>query len=370
MKIPTKSRGEIARSNVKDLQGFAKFNRYIVLSEISSDSIPDIIDMIFNILPCGLGSVLNNTTKKTSVTVINTSEVYGDIHGTLNTRTRNAMIHYGFADTSMDHINGETVITFTDMDWNIIVDKPHDNVPKEAMGLLNEVRVSYDIGSSGGIVQRDNMLSNRIILPDPLHYDEKDQVLLSGSDENYFDSLSENSEDYKFVNPDNYVKNLFRCQMEDLVDSKTVIAKLNIKIENLTTTVKSFEEVDEFNQMITEIVAEGKYNLEICGFSGCELILGGDRGFTLSKMSTHLSLSKEELNVIKHLLLGRMEDLNELLINEPFEMIATYSYSNVNVKLFDKVKIIGENSSDTSNNTRQLGEVLGQSLKRENSLYI
>ena len=38
----------LLRKSVNDLKGFRSHNRFIILSEVRSNSIPDIIDLIFN----------------------------------------------------------------------------------------------------------------------------------------------------------------------------------------------------------------------------------------------------------------------------------------------------------------------------------
>ena len=39
--------------SVKDLPGFYKANRFIVLTSVTSNTIPNILDMVFNLLPGG-----------------------------------------------------------------------------------------------------------------------------------------------------------------------------------------------------------------------------------------------------------------------------------------------------------------------------
>lgn len=366
MKISTNrfDSGSKLGKSVKDIDGFKSYHRFVILSEIVSDTIPDIMDLIFNLLPGGSGVFINENTKKTRVTVINTSEVHGDVHGTRNTRTRNALIHYGFADVNIDNIHGETPISFVDMDWNVIVDKPWDTHKSVSAVALAEVKVSYDVKQNGGVIYRDSKDYRRISIPDPVHYDEKDQLLLSDNDSDYFEHINDNREINKFHNFRQYMNGLYTCSLNDLIDDHTKIVKLNISIENLTSGIKSFEEIDEFNQYITELVSQGKYILETCGFSGCELILKGRGGFTVNNFSSHMSLSKDEVGIIRYIMLDRFSSLNDTISDDDPEIIITYSYSNVKVKIFDKIYI-----PNHKNETGQLGDVLGQQLKLNQSTF-
>ena len=367
------SKGGFA-STSDDIEGFKFKNRVIVLSEISSSTIPDIMDLVFNLLPGGSGSFVSGLERKTKVVVINNSEVYGDFRGTKNTRTRNAIIHYGFSDVPIDQINMESPITFTNLDYNIICDKPWDAESNPTAFALQEVQVSYDERSTGGLIYRDTKSYNPILIPDPIHYDEKDQVLLTDNDQDsYYDNMKINIMENKFDNPSHYLSQLFTCTLGDLYDKHTKIFKLNIKIDRLTHC-QIIDGVDDFNDWVQDVVSQGKYILETCGFSGCELILGGENGFNVDRLITHMDLTKDEICIVRHLLIERLSELNDVVADEcrglGIKIIVRYAYSDVKVVIMGNDLFIGD-GEPIVNKTSELTSDLGEKLKLDNmhSLY-
>ena len=144
MKLPFCKSAPRFGSSVKDVDGFKSYNRFIVLSSVTSTTIPNILEMLFSLTPFGTSSFAPNT-KKTRVLVINTSEVYGSIHGIVDTRNRNVFIHHGMADCDIEQIDGDTPIIFTDIAWNVIVDKPYEIMSGPSYKGLTTVKLSYDM---------------------------------------------------------------------------------------------------------------------------------------------------------------------------------------------------------------------------------
>lgn len=336
----------LLRKSVGDLKGFRSYNRFIILSEVRSNSIPDIIDMIFNLEPGT--SFLDSNTKKTKVMVINASEVYGDAHGRCDTRTRNVYMHYGYADCSVEAVTGDTILTFTDMDWNVIADKPYCTSHQYAMDAIgSDVNVSYDQNSTGGGIYRDTNTYNEILKPSPEFYDEKDMLLLGDKEEDYNQTLVENKSNYFYESFDSYYNNLYRLKLNDLIDDHTKIFKMVISIENLSSLSNNYIN-DDLNEMVTEIACELKYSMEISGFSGGEIDIGGNNvGFNFHNLKSYIRMEKEERYFHTTLFVQRLSEIASSYEDLPIILMFNMRTDNVNVRIIDDFRANKSNGSDT-----------------------
>lgn len=336
----------LLRKSVGDLKGFRSYNRFIILSEVRSNSIPDIIDLIFNLEPGT--SFLDSNTKKTKVMVINASEVYGDAHGRCDTRTRNVYMHYGYADCSVEAVTGDTILTFTDMDWNVIADKPYCTSHQYAMDAIgSDVNVSYDQNSTGGGIYRDTNTYNEILKPSPEFYDEKDMLLLGDKEEDYNQTLVENKSNYFYESFDSYYNNLYRLKLNDLIDDHTKIFKMVISIENLSSLSNNYIN-DDLNEMVTEIACELKYSMEISGFSGGEIDIGGNNvGFNFHNLKSYIRMEKEERYFHTTLFVQRLSEIASSYEDLPIILMFNMRTDNVNVRIIDDFRANKSNGSDT-----------------------
>lgn len=347
---------------VSDIPGFTKARRFIILSEVTSNSIPNILDLVFGLFPGGTDYVLDNS-KRTRVMVINTSEVYGSYHGVTDTRTRNVYIHHGMAQCHMNEINGDTPVIFTDVDWNVISDNPDSIMCGKRNGKkyneIGEVNVSYDNNISGGTIYRTGVSkSSEILIPSPEFYDEKDMVLIADKEENYYDQVLETKENMYFMPEDEYINSLYTLKLNDLIDQNTKICKLNIKIENLSTINVNKEVLENY---LSEICATTKYSLEKFGFSSGEIIYDGKNGYNVSRVKSYLNLSKVEQYTDYVCLCGEIDSINESLVDDlqDCSIIMTLNHANVNVRIIDKVKLFDKHSEDTSDsNVLELSNLL------------
>lgn len=358
------SSNSLLKQSVKDLKGFRSYNRFIILSEVESNTIPDIIDLIFNLAPGGT-SFLDSSTKKTKVLVINQSEVYGDVHGRCDTRTRNCYMHYGFADCSADQITGDTIITFTDMDWNVIADKPYDSTAgRNRFDSLigSDINVSYDQRTTGGSIFRDTNTYNEILIPSPEFYDEKDMLLIGDKEENYNETLNENKS-FNFYNSfDSYYDNLYRLTLNDLIDDHTKIFKLKITIENLSSLGIGSYSDDKIDEIVSEIASELKYAMETSGFSSGEIDIGGSNdGFNFHNLKSYLRMEKDERYFHSMMFVNRLSEISNVYYDLPFVLMFNMRADKVNVKIIDKRSIINPNIG-----TDEDSEDLSKRLKQDN----
>ena len=322
--------------SVKDLPGFYKANRFIVLTSVTSKTIPDILDLVFNLLPGGT-SFIEGTAKKTKVIVINRSEVYGTYKNPHeDTRTRSVFIHHGIADCDVDSIQGDTPITFHDVDYNILCDAPDAKMIGKRNGRtyrpINETTVSYDTINTG--VYRDTNSYEQILIPSPEFYDERDMVLLGDKEVNYMDTIMNQQENKFMMSSDKYLDSLYTLTLNDLTETtpKPMIYKLNIHIENLMTNIVNYMTDDDINEIVTDVAAETKFYLEKSGFCGAEIIFDGDNGFNVTKLKSYMDMDDVEKRINWLMLNNGLTELNERFFaygQMDFSLILTLSYTNV-----------------------------------------
>lgn len=361
--------------SVKDVPGFYSANRFIILSSITSDTIPNILDLIFDLLPGGT-NFIESSAKKTRVIVINRSEVYGTYKNVnSDSRTRSVFIHHGIADCDINSIQGDTPITFHDVDYNIISDQPDARMRGRRNGSaysgLKETEVSYDTMDTG--VYRDGTDYQQILIPSPIYYDEKDMVLIGNQEENYAENVLMSKENKYTMPTDKYLSSLFHSTLNELMDANTKVYKLNIKIDNLSSAFRNSGSQESFNEMISEIVAQAKWSLEKAGFCGAEIILDGDRGFNINKLRTYMNMENNEKAFNYYMLCNNLDEMNnvtyeEVLRNNDISIIMTLSYSNVNVSIIDKNMLINRDNiiTKTDSDVHGLSETLKLSYTSPN----
>jgi hypothetical protein len=347
---------------IKDVPGMVKANRFIILSEITSNTIPNILDMFFGLFPGGTDYLLDNS-KKTRVMVINNSEVYGTYYGYNDSRTRNVFIHHGMADCKLNEINGETPIIFTDVDWNVISDNPDAVMIGKKNGRtyseVGEVNVSYDQNICNTLFRRGKE-SKEILVPSPEYYDEKDMVLIGDCEENYYEKVNDNKEKMYYMPEDKYIETLYSLKLNDLIDSHTKICKLNIRVENLASNLNL--DLSQFDNIINEMCSSAKYALEKSGFSSGEIILDGKSGYNISKLKSYMNLSKFEQYTDYLVLCSEIDRINDIFIddlsNHKISAIMTISHANINIRFIDKLFDIPDRLTTTDTNVLDLSNML------------
>lgn len=345
----------------KDVDGFCRYQRFIVLSEIKSDTIPNILDMVFNLFSDGIDMIPSDA-KKTRVLVINNSIVLGDIHGTKDTRTRSVYIHHGIADCSVDSIRGDTPIKFIDMDYNVIADKPWE-VERNGQRALSDIKLSYDSQTFGGVLYRDTDKYTKIITPTPEFYDEKDMIVLSGNDEDYYTRVNENKENVYFTNKTTYENNLYTSCLNNLIDDHTKVLKVNIKIDNMTSSrnIQNIDEIESYNTFIEDVCAQIKYAMEICGFSSGELILDGEKGYNITDLKTYLDLNIIEKRINYQMLCGYIDELNYTVFGDSkhdYSLLIRVDYSNIRVMMVDYIPRENPGINKTDSDVHELSNNL------------
>lgn len=356
-----------AVKSAKNIEGFYRYNRFIVLSDVSSSTIPNIMDLVFNVFCGGNIDMIPGTAKKTKVTVINNSEVYGTYYGLKDARTRSVYVHYGIADCNVDQINGETPIQFTDMDYNVIADRPSELESGTTAKSLGEVRLSYDAGAYDNTLYRDTEKYKTIFTPSPEFYDEKDMILSTDAEEDYYAKLLDVKESVYFNSAEDVKDKLYTLTLNQLIDDHTKVMKLNIKIDNLMVDCKSCscETNKEMDDLIYYICCQLKYSLEKCGFSGGEIILNGRNGYNITDLRSYLDLNPVEKRINYTILCGDIDDLNERMFGETafdkdYSLLIHVDYANIKAVIVDLISpvINKDKINKTDSDTREMGSTL------------
>lgn len=338
MKISLGSNALSSFNTIKDIKGFNFCKRYIILSEIHSNTIPDIMDMVFNILPgC---SFINNETEKTKVMVINVSNVTGDVHGNKLNRTRNVYMHHGFINEKISKIDRDSVVYFTDLDWNIISDK--DTGVNKSVNDLTKIMTSYDYTFTNSILVRDTQTYVDILTPPPIYYEEKDMILLShGNEMNYIDEISNNKESVYYGEQ---TPNYYECTMYDLIDQNTSVLKLNVDIEYTNVKIKDYS----LDELIGDIVTELKYLAESNGYSRMNVIMAGENGFNIDELRTYLFLDELEQKISYHIILEELSNLNTVISNDIYgiSLFISIDYCNIKVRVIKTDEILNTINND------------------------
>ena len=340
----------------KDLKGFKSYNRFIVISEITSDTIENILDVFYSLLPFSTEYV-SPATPRCRVMVINNSEVYGSYKGQVDTRTRNVYIHYGVAECSANQLTHHTPIFFTDVDWNVISDKPFSTDRRRT--ILGGVRVSYDKRLTDGKLYRDESTYEEILIPTPEFYDEKDMVLIGDRDYSYSEELDYKKESLYFDPPvpGFMFDACYMSTLNDLIDDNTKIYKLNIKIDKIRSNI-DFEKDDFMDDMIHYVCSQTKYALEQNGFSRGEVIYNGENGYNVTGLKTYLKLDPVEASLNYSILCHSLDEINMSSgITADYSVMLTLSHENVHVAIVDR-KLFIDDKTKTDTNVLALSEEL------------
>ena len=344
-------RNSIGRT-VSDLPGFAKANRFIILSEIKSHTIPNVLDLFFGLFPGGTEFIPYGS-KYTRVMVINNSEVYGTYYGLRDTRTRNVFIHYGMAKCSLNEIQGDTPLIFTDVDWGIMEDCPDAIECGKKNGRhydeLTEVNVSYETKAEGEVFRKE--CGKQILIPSPQFYEEKDMVLLGNIEDSYYDSVMDCKESVYTMPEQKYYEKLYKTTLNDLIDPRTKVYKLNITVDNLSSRITLGD--NTFNDLIMDVSANTKYYIEKYGFSSCEIIYAGSKGFNVTNVKSYMDMSNIEKRMNYMFLVGDLKSINEDQLREDLDaydctISLIFNYSNVSVKIVDRHPTNGIFTTDSN----------------------
>ena len=104
--------------------------------------------------------------------------------------------------------------------------------------------------------------------------------------------------------------------------------------------------------------------MEKNGFSGAEVIFDGKNGFNLKDIKSSLNLSLLEQQMNFRSMMYELSQINERLVDELTDcsIIMTISYSNIHVKIIDKLMLLDDKEtgmiSSTDTNVLELSSVL------------
>ena len=230
--------------------------RTIYLNSLKSTTLPN--DPLSYILS---SIVSTDDTDMTSVTVVNSSYVTGSIDSKNSlTDKQNIYVHHGIIHEPIDRIGPNSIVEFVDMNYASFI----DNSVKKRITTTADYEF-YD---------------NNIVLPDPLHYDEIDQVRGTGCEASYFDIMMDQ--------PMYDISKSFRTTFNTLIDKNTQVFRRNIYIENIKGFVDAINDyVPLFDSatFVTGFVCDILVNMDSFGFISADLVFGGSgKGYNVNKL--------------------------------------------------------------------------------------
>ena len=188
-------------------------------------------------------------------------------------------------------------------------------------------------------------------------------IVLSGNDEDYYTRVNENKENVYFTNKATYENNLYTSCLNNLIDDHTKVLKVNIKIDNMTSSrnIQDIDDIESYNTFIEDICAQIKYAMEICGFSSGELILDGDKGYNITNLRTYLDLNIIEKRINYQMLCGYIDELNYMVFGDSkhdFSLLIRVDYSNIRVMMVDYIPRENPGINKTDSDVHELSNNL------------
>lgn len=357
--------------NIEDLSDvLVNKARFIIISDIKSNSIPDLYNLIFNIMSGnGFG---NDGYEKSKISVINVSESRGSIHNKRD-RLRSVIVHTGTCDCSPEEINLDSVISFEQVDYNAFSTGIGNGGRSD---LIDGVLVSYDKRQP---LIRASSSNADIIIPTPNYYEEYDQIKLSGDETNHVEVCDGLSYYSSIRNAEMWDNNIFRIKIRDLIDNYTKIRKIIFNIEKIGFGINGGEPIvtnavnTGESDLIHNYACELKYILETSCFSSATIFLS-IRGFKIMNIKSYMSLSTEEASLNFTNLNFQVDMLNSRFKEEFFgiEMITNIRHDKVSVKIYPVVNnsylISDEGDGRTDYLTDEMSTTITSSLDQDKIL--
>lgn len=261
-----------------------------------------------------------------SVTVINESAVYGSIRTSRHSLIKqNHNVYHGIIREPIDRINGSSIVEFDHFENNSMIDEnclgtPGDNGPCRFYTTL-ESCIYVDGRES--------------IIPDPLHYDEIDQI--KGTDNEEYD-YGKHIEMFRCgERPDTFVTTL-----GSLITPDTTVYKKNIIIQTLNKPYLG--EFDGFaynttSSYLEDLAVDVEMLMERNGLTKISFILSGKDGFNVNKLETNYVQHDSVDKLICLSCVAELEEFNNVYSDIDHSIIVIANDpTTVNIKLVDKIK--------------------------------
>lgn len=323
-------RGNGSSYNIREDEHFKHFKRIIYLNRISSVSL-NTLDVIATSFWNVIGKTLfgindeNNKDEWTVVTVQNQSIVEGNIHDkSSNNIKQSVYFHHGIIRESLDNLSPNSVVEFSDINYVYMKDNNSHMTKNRDINIVSSSTQS---------------LLDSSFIPDPLHYDEIDQIRSGvGSETNYIDDLSNSVHEMLSNNGIPQQNSFFKTTLSSLIDSNTVILRRNITIEDIDAyndAMVGYGCLSAFDttNLIVGYVSEVLRYMEFNGFSSCHVVLGGPHlGFNVDKVMMQFNAEKSFYNAKIIEFMREIGDINMSLVNTKIRIhIIVSDLSNVHV---------------------------------------
>ena len=315
--------------DIRNDDQFHNYRRIININSIKTTTMKN--NPIYNIFHTLIDVPPTFDTEFTSITVRNQSVVKGSIHTKNGSIIKqNDYVHHGIIYDRIENINADSIVEFSDLNYSVFVDenvitKPGANL--KSCELFRSSNMNY-FNSELTPVKVDGRES---IIPDPLHYDEIDQIKGTDVELNYVDTVTD-------LNV-NGIRNTFKTTLGKLIDQNTVVFKKTIFVENLEifdeeiSNHSSFVGIFGQTSYVTDITAEICDAMERTQFASGTFIFNGE-GDTFNVTELTRQFVEDDSQYISNYksLMEEMSGLNNILPNTTTIYVTIIDSSSIYVK--------------------------------------
>lgn len=249
--------------------------------------VPPIVDIFYRILSGGS----DIESKMSYITVINNSAVKGTIHNRSNSIVRqNTNVYHGVIYDSVDNINAGSIVEFEHYEYSNLVDENCNGTPGDN-GICKVFTAGDIYGPYGSYYHQPYIVSGRsVVVPDPSHYDEVDQVKSTDNDEFSYDAIVD---DFRNFYTDD-VNAPYRTTLGELIDEFTKVYKKKIyynpRVLSDSESLNVLFGPNPRDYMDEKTILQISCDIQEIMDSNCihkmTVIFGGDRGFNVTEFKS------------------------------------------------------------------------------------
>lgn len=235
-----------------------------------------------------------------SITVVNLSAVRGSIHTSRHSLIKqNNNVYHGVIYDDIDKINANSLVEFDHFEYSVLVDDDCNGTPGDNKYIT--VLIPEDTMLSGGLIVDKRITA----VPDPIHYDEIDQVRSTDNTEFSYDQKWDDLHCGE-------INSAFTTNLGRLIDDKTVIYKRSITVEDEEKDMIDFDTNGyEFNTniLLLEISTDIQTSMDRNCITSMKAVLMGEKGFNVLEC---IQLFEIAGHVNRLLAIQFMEDIRQI----------------------------------------------------------
>lgn len=318
------------------------YKRIIYINDVRSDRLPfnPLEDIFYRLFGGQDVPTLNG--EMCEVTVVNLSAVKGSIHSSSGSLIKqNNYIYHGIIREPFEQIGPNSVVEFEHNEYSVLVDEKCTGTPGD--NGYCETYTSDDSPVYGGLY----VCGRQAIVPDPLHYDEIDQVRDTGDDETSYDMCLDDLRSGSS-------EQVFSTTLSNLIDDKTVVYRRTLTVDETDYSgFKSYDNrYDGFTMSdVIDVVTDIQMSMDKNCINSIKAVLGGELGFNIGSYTQLFTVSESYRKISLMCMLDQLRAINTTIIGMGVLLFINVSdATSVNVKIVDKKsKKIEHISSDLIN---------------------